>query len=306
MRRGLSLLLCALAVLSLAACAQTAPVQTPVPAETAALAETVAPKPSPAVADASQTVAAEEVVEEGMTPVYADSLTVGDWPIEVRSSSSMFRIESAVLHVDDGAMTATMTMSGKGYLYVYPGTALEADAAPESARIPFAEDESGAHSFTIPVQALDAPIPCAAFSKNKALWYERTLLFRVDSLPTAAFKEGFFVTAESLGLTDGDYTAAVTLSGGSGKASVGSPARLTVKNGQCTAEIVFSSRNYDYVRIGDEVYLPVNTEGNSSFVLPVTHFDRPMPIVADTVAMSEPHEIAYTLRFDAATLEAMP
>lgn len=300
MRRGLSLLLCALAVLSLAACAQTAP------AETAAPTETAAPKPSPAVADASQTVAAEEVVEEGMIPVYVDSLQDGDWPVEVKSSSSMFRIESAVLHVGNGTMTATMTMSGKGYLYVYPGTALEADAAGESTWIPFAEDESGAHSFTIPVEALDAPVPCAAFSKNKELWYERTLLFRADSLPTEAFKDGFFVTAESLGLADGDYTAAVKLSGGSGKASVESPARLTVKDGFCTAEIVFSSKNYDYVRIDDMVFLPVNTEGNATFLLPVTHFDRPMPIVADTVAMSEPHEIAYTLRFDSATLEAQP
>ena len=306
MRRGLSLPLCLLLVLSLAACAQTAPAQTPVPAETAAPAETLAPRPSPAVADASQTVAAEEVVEADMTPVYAESLTDGDWPVEVKSSSSMFRIESAVLHVGNAAMTATMTMSGKGYLYVYPGTALEAATGEQSAYIPFAENAEGAHTFTIPVSALDAPVPCAAFSKNKELWYDRTLLFRVDSLPMEAFREGFFTTTKSLGLADGAYTAAVTLAGGSGKASVESPAGLTVKGGVCTARIVFSSKNYDYVRIGDAVFLPVNTEGNSAFDLPVAFFDRPMPIVADTVAMSEPHEIAYTLLFDSATLEALP
>ena len=85
-----------------------------------------------------------------------------------------------------------------------------------------------------------------------------------------------------------------------------SPAGLTVKGGVCTARIVFSSKNYDYVRIGDMVFLPVNTEGNSAFDLPVAFFDRPMPIVADTVAMSEPHEIAYTLLFDSSTLEAQP
>ena len=80
--------------------------------------------------------------------------------------------------------------------------------------------------------------------------------------------------------------------------------RLTVKDGLCTAEIVFSSKNYDYVRIDDVVYLPVNTEGNSAFEIPVAFFNRPMAIVADTVAMSEPHEIAYTLLFDASSLEA--
>lgn len=305
MRRVLLLLLCLLAALSFSACARSAPAGTPAPTETAAPAPTETPAPSMAVADASQMVSVEEVVEEDMTPVYADSLVDGDWPVAVKSSSSMFRIEKAVLHVENGAMTATMTMGGKGYLYVYPGTANEAAAAGESERIPFAEDESGAHTFTIPVGALDAAVPCAAFSKNKELWYERSLLFRADSLPAEAFREGFFVTPRSLGLSDGAYTAAVTLSGGSGRAYVESPARLTVKDGVCTAEIVFSSKNYDYVCIGDMVFLPVNAEGNSTFVLPVTRFDRPMPIVADTVAMSEPHEIAYTLLFDSKTLEAV-
>ena len=295
MRRVLPILLCLLALLSLSACGQKAP------AETAAAEEITE---SAAVADASQMVEPEEVVEAGMTPVYGESLVDGDWPVEVKSSSSMFRIESAVLHVRSGEMTADMTMGGKGYLFVYPGTAPEAAAAEESACIPFTEDENGAHIFTIPVEALDAPVPCAAFSKNKELWYERSLLFRVDSLPAEAFTEGFFVTAESLGLADGNYTAAVTLSGGSGRASVESPARLTVKDGLCTAEIVFSSKNYDYVRLDDTVYLPVNTEGNSAFQIPVACCDRPMAIVADTVAMSEPHEIAYTLLFDASSLEA--
>ena len=303
MKRPALLLLCLL-MLSLAACAQAAPAQTPPPAETAAPAAAETPKPSPAVADASQMTTVEEVVEEGMTPVYPASLRDGDWPVEVKSSSSMFRIESAVLHVQSGAMTAKLTMSGKSYLYVYPGTPLEADAAGESGRIPFAEDENGAHTFTVPVEALDAPVPCAAFSKNKELWYARTLLFRADSLPSEAYREGFFVTPESLGLADGEYSAAVSLSGGSGRAYVESPARLTVKDGLCTAEIVFSSKNYDYVRIGDMVLLPINTEGNSAFLIPVSHFDRPMAIVADTVAMSEPHEIAYTLLFDSASLEA--
>ena len=300
MRRCLAILLCLLALLSLAACGQTAPAPTAAPESTESAA------PSPAVADASQMTTVEEVVEEGMTPVYPESLAEGDWPVAVKSSSSMFRIESAVLHVRGGAMTATLTMSGTSYLYVYPGAALEADAAAEDARIPFVEDEEGRHCFTIPVAALDAAVPCAAFSKNKELWYERSLLFRADSLPTEAFREGFFVTPESLGLADGEYSAAVTLAGGSGRAYVESPARLTVQDGVCTARVVFSSKNYDYVRIGDMVFLPVNNEGNAAFALPVACFDRPMPIVADTVAMSEPHEIAYTLRFDASSLEALP
>ena len=58
----------------------------------------------------------------------------------------------------------------------------------------------------------------------------------------------------------------------------------------------------DYVKIGDVQYLPVNAEGNSTFLLPVSYFDFNIPILADTTAMSQPHEIAYSLRFDAGTI----
>ena len=258
-----------------------------------------------AVADASQMTAVEEVVEPGMRPVYAEDLTEGEYDVAFKCSSSMFRIDSALLKVSDGRMEVMLTMGSKSFLYVCPGSAVEAASRTEADWIAPVETADGRQSYTIPVEALDAPIPCAAFSKNKQLWYDRTLLFRADSLPAEAFREGFFTTAESLGLADGDYTAAVTLSGGSGRASVESPARLTVHDGVCTARIVFSSKNYDYVRNGDEVYLPVNTEGNSAFELPVAFFDRPMAVVADTVAMSEPHEIAYTLLFDSSSLAAL-
>ena len=260
---------------------------------------------APAVADASRMTTVEEVVEKGMVPVYAESLADGDYPVEVKSSSSMFRIAEAVLHVHDGELSATLTMSGTSYLYVYPGTALEADAAGQADLIPYAEDGNGAHTFTVPVGALDAGVPCAAFSKNRQLWYDRTLLFRADSLPMEAFREGFFVTAESLGLADGEYAVPVSLSGGSGRAKVASPARLEVRGGVCTVRIEWGSRHYDYMRVGDKRYDPVSTEGNACFEIPLICFDRPMAVVADTVAMSEPHEIAYTLLFDSAGLERL-
>ena len=107
----------------------------------------------------------------------------------------------------------------------------------------------------------------------------------------------------SLGLSDGEYTVDVTLSGGSGRASVQSPAKLTVSGGAASAEIVWSSSNYDYMRIGEEKFLPVNTEGNSTFVIPVSCFDREITVYADTIAMSEPHEIEYRLTFDSASVK---
>ncbi len=303
MNRSLSALLCLLLFLSLTACGSSKTASSEPPAAPAISREGEAPAASPAVADASQMTTVEEVVEDGMTPVYADSLIDGDYPVTVKSSSSMFRVEKATLHVRADAMYVTLTMSGQSYLFVYPGTALEAATADGNGSIPYTEDEGGAFCFTLPVEALDAGFACAAFSKNKELWYDRTLLIRADSLPADAFRDGFFTTPESLGLQDGTYMVGVRLSGGSGKASVASPARMTIQGGNCTAEIIWSSRNYDYMRIGDEKLLPAESEDYSVFLVPVPYFDRPVPVVADTVAMSEPHEIAYTLRFDSASLE---
>ena len=64
-----------------------------------------------------------------------------------------------------------------------------------------------------------------------------------------------------------------------------------------TATIVWSSPNYDYMIVDGEKYLPTNTEGNSTFEIPVTALGTPLAVTADTVAMSKPHEIEYTLTF---------
>ena len=270
-------------------------------AETAA--ETAeAEKPSETAAE-KETVAPSEVVEEGMVPVYAGELKDGTYEIKVDSSSSMFNITDCLLTVEDGAMSAVMTMSGKGYLKVFMGTGEKAETASEADFIPYAEAEDGSHTFEVPVEALDMGIDCAAFSKNKKQWYDRTLVFRADSLPAEAFMEGRIATAESLGLADGTYRIDVALGGGSGRTSVESPALLTVKNGRMTARIVFSSPNYDYMKVDGVQYDRVNEEGNSAFEIPVSGLDFPMAVIADTIAMSVPHEIEYTLTFDSSSLE---
>ena len=254
------------------------------------------------VADASQMAPVEDVVEDGMVPISGDCLQDGVYTVTVDSSSSMFKITQCELTVENGQMNAVMHMGGTGYLRVFLGSAEQAAAADEDACIAFEEQADGTHTFTIPVEALDMGIACAAYSKNKELWYDRTLVFRADSLPRDAFASDVFVTAESLGLADGDYTVEVRLEGGSGKASVESPAKLRVEDGAAYATIVWSSSNYDYMRLDDEKYLPLNTEGNSVFEVPVIAFDSKVTYFADTTAMSTPHEIEYTLYFDAATI----
>lgn len=273
-------------------------------AEESAVSDTKSVSETEASEDTVQTVSAEEVVEEGMVPIYGSDIKDGTYDVTVDSSSSMFNITKCALTVSDGKMTAEMTMGGKGYLYVFMGTADEAAAADESSYIPYEENSDGEHTFTVPVEALDSGISCAAFSKKKEIWYDRTLLFRADSLPVEAFSEGVVKTAADLGLDDGEYTVEVTLSGGSGRASVQSPAKLTIENGEASADILWSSSNYDYMLVNGEKYLPVSTENGSEFIIPVTGFDYNMSVSADTTAMSTPYEIEYTLNFDSGSITA--
>ena len=102
---------------------------------------------------------------------------------------------------------------------------------------------------------------------------------------------------------DGIYTANVTLEGGTGRASVESPAFLRCEDGKFWATIVWSSSNFDYMKVDGERYDLLNDGGNSTLEIPVAEFDRKLDVIADTVAMSEPHEVEYTLLFDSASLQ---
>lgn len=256
------------------------------------------------VATADEMTTREDVVEDGMEPITGEQIKDGVYDVTVDSSSQMFHITACELTVQNGKMNAVMTMSGTGYLYVFMGTGEQAVKANQSEYISFAETDNGTHTFTVPVEALDKGIDCTAFSRNKKKWYDRTLVFRSDSLPMDALVAGVSTTPESLHLEDGTYTVDVTLEGGSGRASVDSPAELTVQDGEITAKIVWSSPNYDYMKVDGVQYNPINTEGNAVFEIPVVVFDYKMPVSADTTAMSTPHEIDYTLYFDSTTIEA--
>ena len=285
------------------------------PETTAEAAPEAASEAAPAVdtskvAGAGDMTTVETVVEEGMVPVPVSDILPGEYELQVDSSSSMFKITDCRLTVpEDGAETAEvlLTMSGSAYIYLYPGTGEEAASAAAEDLIPAVQNAEGKSTFVFPLAALDAGVPCAAFSKNKEMWYDRTLVFRADSLPLSAFREGVVLTPAGLDLEDGVYTAEVTLRGGSGRASVQSPARLTLKGSgtpeaAATAELVWNSANYDYMLVDGEKYLAEIVDGHSVFEIPVSCFDRNLAVTADTTAMSQPHEIDYTLHFDSASL----
>ena len=248
------------------------------------------------------TVEKQEVVSEGMVPVYGEDLNDGTYDITVKSSSSMFNIEECTLTVQNGKMTAKMIMGGTGYLYVYQGTkevAVEAQEADPGLCVPFTEEADGRHSFTIKVPALNTAVPCAAYSKKKEIWYDRDLCFEATALPASAYKKLPYETVESLQLLEGHYHIDVTLAGGSGRASVEQDAKIEIRGNSAMATIVWSSSKYDYMMVDGVRYDNLAAEGeNSTFTIPVIGFDYPMPVQANTTAMSEDHLIDYTLTFD--------
>lgn len=94
----------------------------------------------------------------------------------------------------------------------------------------------------------------------------------------------------------------VSLEGGSGKASVTSPAVCQKIGDFYRVQIQWSSSNYDYMIVDGKKYLPVNTTGNSLFEIPVSNLEKPLTVIADTTAMSVPHEVTYTLYFDRSSM----
>ena len=255
------------------------------------------------VADSSDYTAAEEIDDSIYTPVSASELNDGEYLIDLECSSSMFKVADSLLVVNGDEMNVILRIESDSYLFMYPGTAKEAAADTEDNYITFANNDNGDQLYEIPVPALDKALPYASYSKNKEKWYDRTLLFRSDSLPDEAFKEARYKTASDLKIDDGTYYIDVELEGGSGKASVESPALLLIQDGEAAAMITWSSSNYDYMLIDGVRYDADIVDERSTFVIPVKGFDYRMPVTADTTAMSKPYEIDYTLYFDSATIK---
>ena len=231
------------------------------------------------------------------------ALPDGVYTAEFDTDSSMFHANEAcdgkgTLTVENGQMTFHVSLASTHIVNLYLGKA--SDAAdheadwlqPTTDTVTYSDGTTEeVYGFDIPVTAVDTDFDLAILG-TKGKWYDH-----VVSVRNAVQQAGTAAPA------DGTYTCDVTLEGGSGRATVESPAALTVADGKMTATIVWSSPNYDYMIVDGEKYLPTNTEGNSTFEIPVSALDTALDVTADTVAMSTPHEIEYTLTFDSASLK---
>ena len=257
------------------------------------------------VASSADMTTVEEVGFDGLIPVYAEDIENGTYKVNVESSSSMFRIQSAELNVSDSSMTVALTLGSTSYLKLFAGTAEQAAASTEDQYIGYTESGDGV-VFEVPVEALDQPFSCAAFSAKKEMWaiadYEQLKKDARDRQIEAQKSQSQLADlAVETDLEDGEYEVPATLEGGSGKASVASPATLIVKDGKAFARIQWSSSHYDYMLVDGIKILPeekASPEDNSVFVIPVTSLSGPMKVIGDTTAMSTPHEVEYTLDFE--------
>lgn len=113
----------------------------------------------------------------GLLPLLAKDIEEGSYEIETASSSSMFKIEKTVLYVKDNAMTADITLSGKGYSNVTMLSAADSEGLTSLEGTTAAVGKDGKYVFTLPVQSLNTELVCSAFSKKKQKWYERRVVF---------------------------------------------------------------------------------------------------------------------------------
>ena len=245
--------------------------------------------------------AVSEAASESAAASSARALEDGTYTAEFDTDSSMFHVNEAsdgkgTLTVEDGQMTLHISLQSKKIVNLYVGMAADAPdheadwLQPTTDTVTYSDGTSEeVYGFDVPVEALDTDFQLAILG-TKGKWYDHTVSVRNVEAQAAEAVE----TPE-----DDSYTCEVTLEGGSGRATVDSPAALTVADGKMTATIVWSSPNYDYMIVDGEKYLPTNTEGNSTFEIPVSALGAPLSVVADTVAMSTPHEIEYTLTFSA-------
>ncbi len=278
--------------------------------------------------------AAEEVTEEpeeseAVAEVQEDTaettqaiLPDGTYDAEFSTDSSMFHVSEAcdgkgVLTVENGQMTIHVSLASRKILNLYPGSAEDAQKDGAQLLEPTVDEVTYSDGLTDEVYGFDIPVPAldeefdVALIGTKGKWYDHKVCVSNPVDISEAETAGTSASGEASGksgipdLADGSYLVEMTFEGGSGRASIASPVTITVENQKVTASVEWSSPNYDYMLVDGEKFLPVNTEGNSVFEIPVAAFDEPVTVIGDTVAMSKPHEIEYTLTFHSDTIKAL-
>lgn len=241
-------------------------------------------------------------------------LADGIYTADFTTDSSMFRVNETcegkgILTVENGEMTIHISLGSKKIINLYLGLAEDAEKEGAKLLMPTGDTVTYSDGLTEEVYGFDVPVPYLgeefdlALIGTKGKWYDHKVSVSNPVLSEENVQTKSADAKSKPALEDGTYSMEMTFEGGSGKAKILSPVEMTVTDGQAIATLQWSSPNYDYMVVDGEKYLPVNTEGDSVFEVPVLMFDEPMAVIGDTVAMSTPHEVEYTLTFHSDTAE---
>lgn len=252
--------------------------------------------------------------EQTADPGIAD----GTYVASFTTDNSMFHVNEAykdkgILTVKDGKMTIHVSLQSKKIVNLYPGLAEDAKKEgaellePTTDKVVYSDGyEDEVYGFDIPVPALDEEFDVALIGTH-GNWYDHKVMVsdpvEGDDIQAVISGDSSGDSGNAADIADGEHTIEVTLEGGTGKASIDSPAVLRKNGDEYTAVITWSSPYYDYMIVDGQRYEPVNTEGNSVFEIPLSTLDSPLEVIADTTAMSEPHEIEYIIKFDPASVK---
>jgi hypothetical protein len=220
----------------------------------------------------------------------SENLPDATYSADFETDSSMFHVNEVydgkgTLYIQNGEMTIHISLTSKNIVNLYLGLAEDAQKSGAQLIEPTIDTVIYSDGTTEEVYGFDVPVPYLnkefdlALIGTKGKWYDHK------------------VKVSNPVISEGEYFIDLKFEGGSGKASISSPASINVSDGEVTALVEWSSPNYDYMIVDGEKYYPINEDGNSVFLIPVKAFDEPIEVIGDTVAMSTPHEIEYTLTF---------
>lgn len=224
-------------------------------------------------------------------------LADGVYTVGFETDSTMFHVNEtmngkAILTVTDKCGMLHLLMPSKNILNLYPGLAEDAKKkgaeliSPSMEEVTYADGlTEEVYAYDVPVYVLDEEFDLAIIGK-KEKWYDHKVKI--------SGAEPFRKEVRSVELS---------FEGGTGKVTLQSPTDIKNSEEGYLVTLVWSSKNYDYMIVDGVKYLPLSNDGCSVFEIPVKDLNTPLTVIADTVAMSTPHEIEYVITFDTASLQ---
>ncbi|WP_027869098.1 hypothetical protein [Eubacterium sp. AB3007] len=130
-------------------------------------------------ADGSETEGIQEA-----TAAPAQVLEDGTYSAVATTDSGMFKFSKCTLYVQDGIMSAVLSLSGSGFNRLYLGSAKKAASANADDLLYYADEDGHFTFWPVPVRALDEEIQVAAhaYRDGRDTWYDHKVTIKSAGL----------------------------------------------------------------------------------------------------------------------------